>query len=163
MGENICELQEMKMYELQLAGLAGTMEGSQYVVDLTMIGFILKNEESTFTLELLKELFIPYPTVKIDGILETISFENVQATVNHCLSLPGGSCDYDAIQYPEARALVFWDIVQRALEYPPDVSLRYVENKNNNTFGAFWPMWDFCFILIKQKRGFIFICGAGPY
>ena len=163
MNNSIEEIQEIKMYNLQLNGLAGTMQGSEYVVDFLLKGFVFTQKKQTFSIESLEKLFIQIPPNKIDGIFIQTSFELIKSTINDALSCIGGSSDYDAIYYPKARALVFWDIIQQAFDLPPDICLEYKQKDHKCIFDLDWVMWDYCFILIKNNNGIVLACGAGPY
>ena len=164
MQVRIAETQKTKMYNRQLLALAGTMQAAEYVAGLTIKGFTYDSEKEQFSVDLLKELYSYNSMLDINGVLKKTSFEEIQKKMAYGLSWRGGSCDYDAEEYPEVRELVFWDIVQRAFEFPANECLEFLQTDGQCVFGGNdWIMWDYCFILLKKNMGIVLLCGAGPY
>lgn len=161
--KNITIRQEIEVYNHQFLGLAGTMEWAEYRATIVMYGFMLESHTTHFTIKLLKELLSSYPLLDINGQLTAVSFEQAQEKINFGLLWRGSSCDYDAIEYPQARAQIFWDIVQRAISFPIEQCFEYRQTDSQCIFGGSdWVMWEYCFILIKKNIGVVIACGAGP-
>lgn len=89
----------------------------------------------------------------VEGTIESLSFEEVTKKIQDCLLCPWGPT-----QAPNTME-IFWHLVNQYFNLPPVAC--YEHEPDSESCFTFGVQWNFCFILLNEKKqGIILYAGA---